>query len=309
VVLADSIAPYADVIFRAAAEGGKPTLIEAWIGVLAYAFQIYFDFSGYSDMAIGLARMFGIHLPLNFHSPYKAMSIIEFWRRWHISLSRFLRDYLYIPLGGNRRGGARQLTNLMITMVLGGLWHGAGWTFVMWGALHGLYLVTNHVWRILRARFGVSTLGWLGGPLTFIAVCIAWVYFRAENLAAAHTVLQAMFGKFDIVISADLVQGWPSLARLLTFLGVTLGTPLLMPDHMGMFVLAACAAIVWLAPNSQQIIGRFGNAIDTYHHLNHDSPRLVQWRPTHAWGVACALALAACFLTFDRPSRFLYFQF
>ncbi|HEX2727061.1 MAG TPA: MBOAT family O-acyltransferase, partial [Beijerinckiaceae bacterium] len=169
VVLADSVAPYADLVFGAAAHGARPTLIEAWLGVLAYTFQIYFDFSGYSDMAIGLARMFGIPLPLNFHSPYKATSIIEFWRRWHISLSRFLRDYLYIPLGGNRHGGARRLANLMITMVLGGLWHGAGWTFVIWGALHGLYLVVNHLWRMLGARLGAPSPGWLAGPLTFAA--------------------------------------------------------------------------------------------------------------------------------------------
>jgi alginate O-acetyltransferase complex protein AlgI len=309
VVLADSVAPYADLIFGAAAQGSRPTLIEAWLGVLAYTFQIYFDLSGYSDMAIGLARMFGIRLPLNFHSPYKATSIIEFWRRWHISLSRFLRDYLYIPLGGNRRGGARRLANLMITMVLGGLWHGAGWTFVIWGALHGFYLVVNHLWRGISARLGGWSPGWLAGPCTFAAACIAWVYFRADNLAAAQTLLRAMAGEFDVVIAADLVQGWPSLARLITALGVTLGTPVLMPDRMGMVMLVACAAIVWLAPNTQQIVGRYGNAIDTYGHLETERPRWLQWRPTHAWGAACAIALAVSFLTFDRPARFLYFQF
>src|SRR5450830_1540606 len=146
VVLADSVAGYANQGFGAAASGVSLTPIEAWSAALSYTFQLYFDFSGYSDMAIGLSRMFGIRLPLNFDSPYKAASITEFWRRWHMTLSRFLRDYLYIPLGGNRKGPTRRYVNLLTTMVLGGLWHGAGWTFVAWGALHGAYLCIDHVW-------------------------------------------------------------------------------------------------------------------------------------------------------------------
>ncbi len=141
VVLADNVAAYATPVFAAASAGQELTLIESWGGVLAYTFQLYFDFSGYSDMAIGLARMFGIVLPLNFNSPYKAASIIDFWRRWHMTLSRFLRDYVYFPLGGSLRGRMKRHINLMITMLLGGLWHGAGWTFVVWGGLHGIYLM------------------------------------------------------------------------------------------------------------------------------------------------------------------------
>ena len=154
VVIADSVAGYAIPVFKASAQGISLTLIEAWGGVLAYTFQLYFDFSGYSDMAIGLARMFGIRFPLNFHSPYKAVNIIDFWRRWHMTLSRFLKDYLYIPLGGNRKGEVRRYVNLFITMLLGGLWHGAGWSFVAWGALHGVYLVINHIWRSFRSFLG-----------------------------------------------------------------------------------------------------------------------------------------------------------
>ena len=137
-MLADGIAPYADSAFADAEAGVALDMVAAWSGALAYTFQLYFDFSGYSDMAIGLARMFGITLPLNFNSPYKAENIIDFWRRWHMTLSRFLRDYVYIPLGGNRRGLVRRHGNLMATMLIGGLWHGAGWTFVVWGGLHGL---------------------------------------------------------------------------------------------------------------------------------------------------------------------------
>src|SRR5437763_2683355 len=140
--LADGIQPLVALAFGPNA----PTFDQVWIGVLAYTFQLDFDFSGYSDMAIGISLMFGIFLPLNFNSPYKATSIIDFWRRWHMTLSQFLRDYLYIPLGGNRRGRILRYVNLMITMLLGGLWHGAAWTFVAWGALHGVYLCINHAW-------------------------------------------------------------------------------------------------------------------------------------------------------------------
>ncbi len=144
VMIADNMATYVSPVFSGAEQGIKLTFFEAWGGSIAYSLQIYFDFSGYSDMAIGLARMVGIILPLNFHSPYKAKNIIEFWSRWHMTLSRFLKDYLYIPLGGNRKGKLRRYTNIMITMLIGGLWHGAGWVFIMWGALHGFYIVLNH---------------------------------------------------------------------------------------------------------------------------------------------------------------------
>lgn len=146
VLLADNLAEYATPVFTAADTGVPVQFFGAWVGALAYTFQLYFDFSGYSDMAIGISKMFGVNLPINFNSPYKAQSIIEFWRRWHISLSQFLREYLYFPLGGNRKGPTRRYINLLITMVLGGLWHGANWTFVIWGGLHGLYLCINHFW-------------------------------------------------------------------------------------------------------------------------------------------------------------------
>src|ERR1700722_4381570 len=190
-VLADGIQP----VVALALNQASPSFDQAWIGALAYTFQLYFDFSGYSDMAIGISLMFGIFLPLNFNSPYKATSIIDFWRRWHMTLSQFLRDYLYIPLGGNRHGRMLRYVNLMITMLLGGLWHGAAWTFVAWGALHGLYLCINHAWinygppipeRLARPA-GVA-----GFLLTFLAVVVAWVFFRADSLASALSVLSDM---------------------------------------------------------------------------------------------------------------------
>ncbi len=160
VVLADEFARYSDVVFNGAQAGAAITLVPAWVGALSYTLQLYFDFSGYSDMAIGLAKMFNIELPLNFWSPYKAGSIIEFWRRWHMTLSRFLRDYVYIPLGGNRGGPVRRYRNLLLTMLVGGIWHGAGWTYVIWGALHGVALAANRLWesRWFRPRPQVAAL-------------------------------------------------------------------------------------------------------------------------------------------------------
>jgi alginate O-acetyltransferase complex protein AlgI len=203
VVLADGIAPYSDAVFDPVdRQLLTPTSLEAWLATLAYTFQLYFDFSAYSDMAIGLSWMFNIRLPFNFDSPYRATSISDFWRRWHISLSSFLRDYLYVPLGGNRKGTGRRYLNLGITMVLGGLWHGANWSFVLWGALHGAYLMVNHGFRALLDRSdnamkemcdsrAFTLLGW---GTTFVAVAIAWVFFRAATVDGALRLMAAMAG-------------------------------------------------------------------------------------------------------------------
>jgi alginate O-acetyltransferase complex protein AlgI len=226
VVLADQFAVYANRTFEAAADGARLTLFEAWGGALSYSFQLYFDFSGYSDMAIGLAGMVGIQLPLNFNSPYKATSIIDFWRRWHITLSRFLRDYLYIPLGGGRSGTGRRYVNLMTTMLLGGLWHGAGWTFVFWGFLHGFYLVVNHAWNWLCERTRVPSgvrdstayraLGW---TLTMTAVVVGWVFFRAESFAAARAVVAGMAGLNGAALPSQFVNIIPGLKQFVASLG------------------------------------------------------------------------------------------
>ncbi len=189
VALADELARIADPVFEHAVTAGALAPADAWAGTLAFGFQIYFDFSGYSDMAIGLALLFGLSLPLNFNAPYTAASISEFWRRWHITLSTFLRDYLYIPLGGNRHGVARQYLALMITMLLGGLWHGAAWTFVAWGALHGAALCLNHA---LRQR-GISLPAGSGRALTFLFVMLAWIPFRAEDFGSALVVFQSLW--------------------------------------------------------------------------------------------------------------------
>ena len=198
ILFADNLAPIADAAYNNPASLDTAS---AWIGTLAFAFQIYFDFSGYSEMAVGLARMFGVTLPRNFLYPYISRSPTEFWRRWHITLSLWLRDYLYVALGGNRRGTLRTCFNLMATMLLGGLWHGASWTFVVWGGLHGLYLVGHRLLNDALSRSGMQEGGRLGRmlrqagkPLTFLLVLITWVFFRAPGFTEAWTVLSAMAG-------------------------------------------------------------------------------------------------------------------
>lgn len=208
VLIADSLADFSSPIFNAVAVGGQPMLFEAWIGALGYTLQLYFDFSAYSDMAIGLSLMFNVRLPMNFNSPYKASSIIEFWQCWHMTLSRFLRDYLYIPMGGNRNGQAQRYFNLMVTMLLGGLWHGASWTFVIWGGLHGFFLVMNHAWREFKSFLGWGDGGRLikigSAALTFVVVVVGWVFFRADCFSSAITMLYGMVGMNGVSLPISL---------------------------------------------------------------------------------------------------------
>jgi alginate O-acetyltransferase complex protein AlgI len=205
VVLADSLGRGVDPLFASISAGTDPSFVEAWIGVLSYTFQLYFDFSGYTDMAIGLAQTFGISLPQNFKSPYKATSIIDFWRRWHITFSTFLRDYLYIPMGGNRKGIFRQHWNLLATMMLGGLWHGANWTFIIWGALHGVFLIVNHIWT----KMNLPCPPLLGRTITFLSVVMAWGWFRAENVSSGIRLCKSLVGVNGLL---------PTDASLKTFL-------------------------------------------------------------------------------------------
>jgi alginate O-acetyltransferase complex protein AlgI len=221
VAIADTVAMIADPLFQKAA-GTSLSAAEAWTACGAYSLQIYFDFSGYSDMAIGLALMFGLKLPFNFNAPYRAVSIRDFWRRWHMTLSRFLRDYLYIPLGGNRCGRARQVFNLIVTMLLAGLWHGANWTFVVWGGLHGAALAVNHAWTEGGLKLP-RIVGWL---LTLLFVIACWPLFRAPDFAIAGNILASMAGMHG------------------------LGPVGLDADAIG--ALAAGAAVALLGPTSQE---------------------------------------------------------
>ncbi|MCW5751309.1 MAG: MBOAT family protein [Alphaproteobacteria bacterium] len=291
-VIADGLAFYATPVFALADQGGNVTMLEAWSGALAYTFQLYFDFSGYSDMAIGLARLFGVRLPLNFFSPYKSTSIVEFWRRWHMTLSRFLRDYLYIPLGGNRGGAGLRYRNVLVTMLLGGLWHGAGWNFVLWGAIHGVALVVNQLW----VASGLRRLPPLiAGLLTFLLVVFAWVFFRAETLDGALAILRGMIGLGGLAEGRRLLPGTGDIVFCA-------------------LALAAAAAIAFLAPNTAEIMRRYRPALlETLRGSRPAGGRLFRWlvwRPSLPWAVAVGGAASfAVAAIFGWQSEFLYFQF
>jgi alginate O-acetyltransferase complex protein AlgI len=265
VILADSLGHYVNPVFDAAAGGEAPALFQAWGAVVGYTFELYFDFSGYSDMAIGIAQMFCIVLPQNFASPYKADSIIEFWRRWHITFSRFLRDYLYIPLGGNRRGSLCQYMNLVTTMVLGGLWHGANWTFIVWGFLHGIYLAINHAWKKSKLVCPVPC-AW---ALTFLAVCMAWVWFRADTFSTGLRMTGSLFGFNGVELNStsflrSLNTPSPDYRPIVDVFDdlqafVVLGKWTMYPAHillstvtLNLLLLITSAMIVFLLPSSAE---------------------------------------------------------
>ena len=317
VVLADNIAVYATPVFNAAEIGSPITFFDAWAGAFSYSFQLYFDFSGYSDMAVGLARMFGVRLPINFNSPYKATSIIEFWRRWHITLSRFLKNYLYIPLGGNRLGEARRMGNLMITMLLGGLWHGAGWTFLIWGGLHGLYLVVNHSIHKLIPLNKTGKLrkifGWL---FTMLAVVVAWVPFRAESLEGAIYMLRSMSGLNDIQLTPIFKGKLGFIEPWLIDMGVVF-------DNSGMFneniIGNPKIMILWiillifistLLPNTYQLMYRYRPVFQSsYSLILRLRFRWQEWRPNYIWSILGFIIFVIAIMCLKQDSEFLYFQF
>lgn len=287
-LLADTAALYTSPSFLAAAGGTSLTFFEAWSAALSYTMQLYFDFSGYCDMAIGAALLFGIRLPLNFHSPYKAQNIIDFWRRWHMTLSRFLRDYLYISLGGNRGGTARRYLNLMLTMLLGGLWHGANWTFVVWGGLHGAYLIMNHAWIALRKQMIPSHKTYkleriFGQMLTFIAVVVAWVFFRAPDTATALRMLHSMAGMNELGSLTSYNEAWL---------------------WIGLF-----SAIVWFAPNTQQMLGYAAPAGSYAAPEMHSQTVRLRWQPTLPWAILTGAVFALSIMSLSHLSEFIYFQF
>lgn len=339
VVLADGVAVHANIMFDAAAAGQALTFFEAWTGSIAYTLQLYFDFSGYSDMALGLARVFGIVLPLNFYSPYKADSIIDFWRRWHITLSRFLRDYLYFSLGGNRRGKYRRYTNLFLTMLLGGLWHGAAWTFVFWGALHGSYLMINHAWRVLRKNVRPKKLigQWLESfwsrSLTLLAVIVAWVYFRAESLDTAHNLLAGMFGFNGIALPAEWLDRSPAIVDILQSLNVEFKPLIGAGPMMDLFAdlrsfagmessltgIGPLSALIYMtplllwvlfAPNTQQFLKQFKPAFEAYDgQIRAVKPAVFSFRLNLFWAILTALLMAYSIFGTTGTSQFLYFNF
>ncbi|MBX3315870.1 MAG: MBOAT family protein [Phycisphaeraceae bacterium] len=298
VVIADEIAQWPDAIFGAAGRGDAPTTIQAWIGMLGFTMQVYFDFSGYSDMAIGLARMFGIRLPMNFDSPLKATGISEFWRRWHMTLSRFLKQYVYVPLGGGRAGRARGYMNLVITMLVSGLWHGAAWTFVAFGLLHGIYLVIQQIWS-RRFRLKPDAPQWRrtfrcawARLLTFMAFAFSLILFRSSSFEGAWLMLKGVVGA-----------------------GASEGSGVVSVDQTRALIWIGSAWIIaWTMPNVQEFMRRWSPALDW-------SPSRTKWRfwtlqvaypawgPNPLWAVPLVAMLVWSVLSLDRVAIFVYWQF
>ena len=271
-VIADRIAEQVDPLFSV--HDALP-LVDAWTAALGYGLQIYFDFSGYSEMAVGMGLMFGLSLPVNFNSPYRAASIQEFWGRWHITLSRFLRQYLYIPLGGNRHGFLRGLAAVFVTMALGGLWHGAAWTFVLWGVLHGCYIGVFRVWRLM----GIRRLPlFLGRTLTLLVVFWAWVPFRAGTLGQTVALWRGMAGANGVA--------WPSMFRESLPLGWGISTRVTGIElALYLILLAWCLAKPGLAASVESL------------------------EPTRRNALCLGLAMLACVFSLQRYSSFIYWQF
>jgi alginate O-acetyltransferase complex protein AlgI len=276
VAIADNLSYYCDTIFSTLPHNVVFGLQASWIGALAYSLQIYFDFSGYSDMAIGLALLMNIRFPVNFFSPYKAASLVDFWRRWHMTLSRFLRDYLYISLGGSRKGTSRRYLNLILTMLLGGLWHGASWNFVLWGAIHGGALAINHGFTNASSRAGWRMPRFVAQPLTLLVVVLAWVPFRAPDI---QTTLHVWAGMFDVTtapspVAINLFAAW------LWIIGAGL--------------------VALLAPNTLQL----------FRYVEQSRDQWFLWRPSPTWAVACGLMFGiAVARSLGHASAFLYFRF
>ncbi len=280
VIIADTFSIWATNGFDKAVE---LNLFEAWATSLSYTFQIYFDFSGYTDMAIGLALLFNIKLPINFYSPYKATNIQDFWRRWHITLSRFLKDYIYIPLGGSRVGEFRIYANLIITFLIGGIWHGAGWTFLFWGFLHGMALLIFRVW----SKFNIKLYSWFGWFITFNFLNIAWVFFRANSWSDAIKVIDSMFSLDNIILPT-------MLERALSFLsnyGVVFG-------RFTQNIEANFDIIFWL----------FGGFITTLLFKN-SIEKLSSFKLNYYTAILTATIFSTALLSLNRVSEFLYFNF
>lgn len=303
VIIADNVALWSTPVFSAADAGTAPSFFLAWQGALAYTLQLYFDFSGYADMATGAARMFGITLPINFNSPYASKNIIEFWRRWHITLSRFLRDYLYIPLGGNRKGPVKRYRNLFITMLLGGLWHGAGWNFVIWGALHGVYLGINHGWHSIRAPALMrSVITWGARPLTLLAVIIGWVFFRAETFSGATSILKGMAGLNGVAIPYKYLERWHNTGPLLQDLGIEF-----VRDEIKSLsplpVLLILLLLTTRLPNLYQWFRSYNPV------LTPPEPAGPQFQFSRIAAALLAALFVFTLLNLNKASEFLYFQF
>jgi alginate O-acetyltransferase complex protein AlgI len=319
VVLADHFGPLVSSVYDAAAAGQPLDFFTAWQGAIAFKFQLYFDFSGYSEMALGAARLFGIQLPLNFNSPYRALNVVDFWRRWHMTLSRWLRDYVYIPLGGSRCSTGRLYFNLMVTLALSGLWHGAAWHFVLWGSLQGSAMVVNHAWRSVWRPINAWWSNTIARLVTFFGLSMVLVTHRAPSMDVALQVYRGMF---------NLPASWhDALGRFgdgLDWLGVRFDGPPVSADQRDLVLwLIVWIAVVWFLPNTQQMLARWHPAfnygvaererdpplLERIPPVTRHLPWRLEWRPNVAAAVFVGVLAALAFLNLHHVSEFLYFRY
>ena len=310
VLIADSLSPHVAVVFDAAARGEPVTTFAAWAASCAFTAQIYFDFSGYSDMAVGLGLLFNYRLPINFAAPLRATTIFDLWRRWHMTLSRLARDLIYIPICLGRPGALRQAMALMLTMVVIGIWHGAGWTYIVWGAYNGVLLIMVQVWQAMRGPGGRTVAGrFFGWVLTFTTFCIgAGVFFRAADIDTSWHLIKALSGFGDPIAAAHrtlewdgwiIRQGYVSETFLLSWFGTTW-------TMAGTLWTVLALAIAWFVPDTMEITGyREGDAQTRWRR----PVGFLAWRPSYvSLGMVSAMFIAA-FVMLGRVSEFLYYQF
>ena len=337
VVLADHVATVVTPIYSQAASGGGISLLLAWGAAIGFTLQIYFDFSGYTDMALGAARFFGIRLPQNFYSPLKASSIIDFWLRWHMTLTRFLTAYIFNPLTlwvTRRRlakgypGLGRDATigafsyllmfPLLLTMFISGLWHGAGYGFVIWGLIYGFYLTINHAWRLIRPQLWSDKASYerimhpLGFLLTFIAVAVAMVFFRSPTIGSAADLLKGLIGQNGVALPQAIYDHLGPLAGWLHRAGVASVAPELWSgQELGRMVMWIFASlfIALACPNTLQILDRYEPALGVKPSTTESAGRIIDWSASLPWAIAVSIVAACGILSLSGPSEFLYWQF
>lgn len=322
VVFADSISDYVSPIYDQAATGNI-TFLQAWIAGVGFTLQIYFDFSGYSDMALGIARMFGIILPINFNSPLKATSIIDFWSRWHITLTRFLRDYLYIPLGGNRRGTPRKFFNILVTMFISGLWHGAGYQYLMWGSLHGFFILLNHSWYILlpnklyKSKCYQKASKPIGVILTLFMVSFSFLFFRAEDLTTGYRMASSMIGINGFSLPEGIYIKLDFLNQYLKLLNITVDATSGSQIVYGSLLTISLLFIALVFPNSLDIMKNFKPALGyletkkgVVNLLYYNKLKsLIIFKHSKLWAVIVGTSLAIGIMGIQQVSEFIYWQF
>ena len=338
VVLADHVATVVTPIYSQAASGGGTSLLLAWAAAIGFTLQIYFDFSGYTDMALGAARFFGVRLPQNFNSPLQASNIIDFWLRWHMTLTRFLTAYIFNPLtlwltrrrlAKGHRGLAGPNTTIgafsyllmfpvLVTMFVSGLWHGAGYGFVIWGLIHGFYLTINHAWRLIRPRLWPDRLSYerimrpIGGILTFVAVAAAMVFFRSPTITSAADVLKGLIGQNGIALPQAIYDHLGPVAAWLHRAGVASVAPELWSGQefgrMVMWIFASMF-IALVCPNTLQILARYEPALGVKPSTTNFGHRIIEWNASLPWAIAVSIVAACGILSLGGPSEFLYWQF